>query len=206
MTRRRTEEEGIGYSIRRKEGAGKKKGNPKPIGQTEVVLYRTEGWVGYPSPCSLKARRLPPKVKSFLLKLSVVCVRGSLGDGNRDVGLVDVLDMIHLIGLVNFGRGILDAVVLEVSLVNVKSLIKVGTLSLELLVRDTELSDSLLSEELFEGPLLNVGSLVGLESLDELHSLLKDRTLVLLTARNDLRQLINTLIDGFAAASFNLKN
>jgi len=120
--------------------------------------------------------------------------------------LVDVLDMIHLIGLVNFGRGILDAVVLEVSLVNVKSLIKVGTLSLELLVRDTELSDSLLSEELFEGPLLNVGSLVGLESLDELHSLLKDRTLVLLTARNDLRQLINTLIDGFAAASFNLKN
>lgn len=75
------------------------------------------------------------------------------------------------------------------------------TFSLELIATGAELGNSLFREQFLESPLLDVLSLVLLELGDELHSSSEYAALVLLTARNDLCELIDTLIDGFSAAA-----
>ncbi len=60
------------------------------------------------------------------------------------------------------------------------------TLGLQLVIAGTEFGNSLLSEELLEGPLLDVLRLVLLELGDELNGALQNRTLVLLTTGDDL--------------------
>jgi hypothetical protein len=61
----------------------------------------------------------------------------------------------------------------------------------------------LFREELLECPLLNVLRLVFLQLCDERNSALQNGSLVLLAARDDLRQLVDALVDGLAATSLN---
>jgi hypothetical protein len=60
------------------------------------------------------------------------------------------------------------------------------TLGLQLVITGTEFCDGLLSEELLEGPLLDILSFVLLELGDELNGTLQNRSLVLLTTGDDL--------------------
>lgn len=78
-------------------------------------------------------------------------------------------------------------------------------LLLELVVGGTELGNSLLSQELLQGPFLNVLLLIVLELGDELDGTLEDGTFVLLAAGDDLGEFVNSLVDGLPPAALNYK-
>jgi hypothetical protein len=76
-------------------------------------------------------------------------------------------------------------------------------LSLELVTASTEFSDSLLRQQLLERPFLDILLLVLFELCDELDGALQNRAFVLFTPRNNLCQLVDAFVDGFASAAFN---
>ena len=77
---------------------------------------------------------------------------------------------------------------------------------LEFVHTPAELSDGLFSEELLERPLLDILGFILLELSDEGHGTLQDGSLVLLTTRDDLCELIDTLVDRFTATSLDCRN
>lgn len=74
-------------------------------------------------------------------------------------------------------------------------------LSFELVAAAAQLSDGLLREKLLESPFLNILLLVLLQLRDELDGTLKNGTLVLFATRNNLGELIDTLVDGLTTAT-----
>ncbi len=60
------------------------------------------------------------------------------------------------------------------------------TFSLQLVIASTKLSNGLFSQELLEGPFLDVLGLVLLELCDKLNGTLQDRALVLFASMNNL--------------------
>jgi hypothetical protein len=74
---------------------------------------------------------------------------------------------------------------------------------LQLVIACAQLGDGLFREELLECPLLNVLRLVFLQLCDERNGALQDGSLVLLAARDNLRQLVDALVDGLAATPLN---
>jgi hypothetical protein len=75
----------------------------------------------------------------------------------------------------------------------------------ELVATTAKLSDRLLSQKLFERPLFDILGLVLLELSDELYSSCENAALVLLTTRNDLGELVDTLVDGLTTSTFNCR-
>jgi hypothetical protein len=75
-------------------------------------------------------------------------------------------------------------------------------LRLQLVVAGAQLGNGLLGEQLLQGPLLNILSLVLLELCDEGDGALKDGTLVLFTAGDNLGQLIDSFVDGLTTTAF----
>lgn len=78
------------------------------------------------------------------------------------------------------------------------------TFLLELLVPLAQILDSLLSEQLFKRPFLNVLRLVLLELLNVLNRTLEDRALVLLAAGDNLGELVDPLVYGLSASPLDL--
>lgn len=76
---------------------------------------------------------------------------------------------------------------------------------LEFVATGGEFGDSLFGEKLLECPFLNVLCLVLLELGYERNGALKNRTLVLFAAGNDLGKLVDAFIDSFSATSFDLR-
>lgn len=76
-------------------------------------------------------------------------------------------------------------------------------LLLELVDRRAELGDGLLGKKLLQRPFLDRLLLVFLELGDVANRVCQDGALVLLTPRNNLGQLIDSLIDGLAASTLN---
>lgn len=76
-------------------------------------------------------------------------------------------------------------------------------LRLQLIIARAELCNSLLSKKFLQSPLLDILVLVLLELSDELHGALEDGTLVLLAAWDDLGELVDAFVDGFASSALN---
>lgn len=72
----------------------------------------------------------------------------------------------------------------------------------KLVVTCTQFSDSLFGEQLFQRPLLDILRLVLFQLSNELDCALQDGAFVLFTARDDLRDLIDTLIYCLSTTSF----
>lgn len=72
---------------------------------------------------------------------------------------------------------------------------------LELVAAGAQFGNCLLRQKFLECPFLNILLFVLLQLRDELDSALQDRALVLLAARNNLGELVDALVDGFAAAT-----
>lgn len=85
---------------------------------------------------------------------------------------------------------------------SIQVLVDLIQFSLQSVAGSAQFGNGLFSEELLQSPLLDILRFVLLELSDELNCALKNASLVLLTAWYDLGELINTLIDGFAAATF----
>lgn len=92
--------------------------------------------------------------------------------------------------------------ILACALVNLALVPGPLTLGLEFVTARAELGDGLLSEQLLECPFLNILLLVLLKLSDELDGTLEDRALILLTARHNLGQLVDALVDGLTSTSF----
>lgn len=79
------------------------------------------------------------------------------------------------------------------------------TLLLQLVIRLTKLSDSLLSKQLLKGPLLDVLRLIFLQLLDEGNGTLQNGALVFLAPRDNLSELVNALVNCLATATLNCR-
>jgi hypothetical protein len=77
------------------------------------------------------------------------------------------------------------------------------TLSLQFVVACAQLSNSLLSQQLLQCPLLNVLCLVLLELSDKLNCSLQDRALILFASWNNLCEFVDTFVDGFTTTTLN---
>ena len=76
-------------------------------------------------------------------------------------------------------------------------------LRLQLIIASAELCNSLLGKKLLKRPLLDVLVLVLFQLSDELDGALEDGTLVLLAAWDDLGELVDAFVDGFASSALN---
>lgn len=76
-------------------------------------------------------------------------------------------------------------------------------LRLQFIIASAELCNSLLGKKLLKRPLLDVLVLILFELSDELDGALEDGTLVLLAAWDDLGELVDTFVDGFASSALN---
>jgi hypothetical protein len=96
-----------------------------------------------------------------------------------------------------------DASVLTGALVDLAFIPMPLHLCLELIAASAQLSDSLLREELLQGPFFDILLLILLQLCDELNGALEDGSLVLLAARDNLGEFVDAFVDSLATSTLN---
>ena len=96
-----------------------------------------------------------------------------------------------------------DTAFLADALVGIELTMCFGTLVLQTFTGRAEFGDGLVEQELLKSPLLDVLLFIFSQLTNILDGALKDRTLVLLTSRNNLGKFIDAFIDSLPTTTLN---